>query len=110
MASCYKAQIWRPEWPIPARLYATAREIRSQYEFYAHARLAREAGVPEDTLKSIANGTAPEGLSGDEAMLVRFTKELVSNHKISDPTFNAVRDRFGMQKRWRSPPSSAITS
>ncbi len=54
--------------------------------------------MPEDTLKSIANGTAPEGLSGDEAMLVRFTKELVSNHKISDPTFNAVQDRFGMQK------------
>ncbi len=77
---------------------STAREIRSQYEFYAHARLAREAGVSEDTMQAIANGTAPEGLSGDEAMLVRYTKELVSNHKISDPTFDAVRDRFGIQK------------
>lgn len=79
-------------------IIATAREIRSQYEFYAHARLARQAGLSEDIIKAIANGTAPAGLTGDEAMLVRYVQELLRNHKISDPTFNAVRDRFGMQK------------
>ena len=79
-------------------IIATAREIRSQYEFYAHARLARQAGLPEATIKAIANGTAPEGLTGDEAMLVRYVQELLRNHKVSDPTFNAVRDRFSMQK------------
>lgn len=79
-------------------IIATAREIRSQYEFYAHARLARQAGLPEATIKAIANGTAPEGLTGDEAMLVRYVQELLRNHKVSDPTFNAVRERFGMQK------------
>ncbi len=31
-------------------------------------------------------------------MLVSYTKELVTNHKISDATFNAVRERFGVQK------------
>ncbi len=31
-------------------------------------------------------------------MLVRYVQELLRNHKISDATFNAVRDRFGMQK------------
>jgi 4-carboxymuconolactone decarboxylase len=49
-------------------------------------------------MKAIAQGSAPEGLSGDEAILVRYTKVLVSNHKISDATFDAVRDRFGVQK------------
>lgn len=79
-------------------ILATAREIRSQYEFYAHARLARQAGLAESTIQAIAHGTAPEGLSGDEEKLVRYVKELLQNHKISDATFNAVRDRFGMQK------------
>ncbi len=79
-------------------ILATAREIRSQYEFYAHARLARQAGLPETTIKAIAHGTAPEGLTGEEAMLVRYVQELLRHHKISDPTFHAVRDRFGMQK------------
>ena len=79
-------------------ILATAREIKSQYEFFAHARLARQAGLSEDTIQAIAHGTAPQGLLGDEAMLVRYVHELLRNHKISDATFNAVRDRFGMQK------------
>ncbi len=78
-------------------IITTAREIKSQYEFTAHARLARESNVSEDTIRAIAQGTAPESLSGDEAILVRYTKELLHNHKISDATFNAVQDRFGVQ-------------
>jgi 4-carboxymuconolactone decarboxylase len=79
-------------------ILATAREIKSQYEFVVHARLARQAGLSEDFIKAIAQGTAPQGLSGDEEKLVRYVQELLRHHKISDATFNAVRDRFGMQK------------
>ena len=79
-------------------IITAAREIHSQYEFSAHARLARQAGVSDVSIKAIANGTAPAGLSGDEEMLVRYVKELVQNHKISDSTFNAVRDKFGTQR------------
>ncbi len=77
---------------------ATAREIRQQYEFSAHARLARQAGVSEDVVSAIATGKAPEGLSGIEASLVKYVQELSQNHKISDDTFNAVSGHFGMQK------------
>lgn len=87
-----------PEALREAIILTTAREIKSQYEFFAHARLARQAGLAEATIQVIANGTAPQGLSGDEAMLVRYVHELLRNHAISDATFNAVRDRFGMQK------------
>ncbi len=79
-------------------IITTAREIRNQYEFTAHARLARQAGVSEDTVRAIAQGTAPQGLSGDEEMLVRYVQELVRHRKISDATFNAVRDRFGVAR------------
>ena len=77
---------------------ATAREIRQQYEFSAHARLARQAGVSEDVVSAIATGKAPDGLSGIEASLVKYVQELSRNHKISDETFNAVSGHFGMQK------------
>jgi 4-carboxymuconolactone decarboxylase len=79
-------------------IITTAREIESQYEFAAHAQLARKAGTSEATIQAIARGTAPQGLSGDEEMVVRYTQELLRHHKISDATFNTVRDRFGMQK------------
>ena len=75
----------------------TAREIGSRYEFYAHAPLARKAGVSEQTILAIAKGSAPEGLSGDEVMVVRYTQGLLRERKITDATFGAVQDRFGVQ-------------
>jgi len=77
-------------------ILATAREQKSQYEFTAHARLAREAKVSESTIKAIAQGTAPRGLSGDEELVVRYTQELLRNHKLTDATFNAAKARFGV--------------
>ncbi len=77
---------------------ATAREIRQQYEFSAHARLARQAGVSDDVVRAIANGTAPEGMTGIEASLVKYVQELAQNHQISDETFNAVSNHFGTEK------------
>ena len=79
-------------------IITTAREIRSQYEFAAHARLARQAGLAESTIQAVATGTAPQGLSGDEAILVRYVLELLRDHKISDATFKAVQERYGTQK------------
>ena len=79
-------------------IITTAREIRNQYEFYAHARLARQHGVSEETIRAIATGAAPDGLSGDEELLVRYVKELLQNHKITDATFNAVQSRWGDQR------------
>ena len=87
-----------PEALREAIILATAREIKRQYEFVAHARLARQAGLSEEIIKAIAQGTVPQGLSGDKEKLVRYVQELLRHHKISDATFNAVRDRFGMQK------------
>jgi len=76
-------------------ILATAREIKSQYEFTAHARLARQVGVSEETIRAIAHGTAPRGLSGDEALLVRYAQQLLRNHKVTDATFNEVKSRLG---------------
>ena len=79
-------------------IITTAREIRSQYEFAAHARLARQAGVSESTITAIANGSAPEGLTGEEALLVTYVKELLQNHKVSDASYAAVKDKYGVSK------------
>ena len=76
-------------------IITTAREIKSQYEFTAHAGLAREAGVSEDTIQAIAQGRAPQGLSGEEELLVRYAIELIRDRKISDATFNAVKNKYG---------------
>lgn len=88
------------DWPESLKetvILATAREIKSQYEFTAHARLARQAGTSESTIKALADGTAPAGLSGDEELVVRYTQQLLRDHKITDETYQAVVNRFGVQ-------------
>ena len=76
-------------------ILATAAVLKNQYEFTAHARLARDAGVSDATIRAIAQGTAPEGLTGDEALLVRYANELLRDRKISDATFNAAKSKLG---------------
>ena len=86
--------------PLPLRevvVLTTAREVDSAYVFIRHCPPAREAGIPEDTIRAIGRGTAPQGLSGEEELLVRFSQELIRNRKITDATFNASIDRFGVQ-------------
>ncbi|MDA1127809.1 MAG: carboxymuconolactone decarboxylase family protein [Chloroflexi bacterium] len=78
-------------------IITAGREMHSQYEFSAHAKLARNAGVSDATIKVIANGTAPAGLVGDEALLVGYVHELLRDHKVKDATYKALVDRFGQQ-------------
>ena len=92
----------RYEFGIPENLnetgiIATAKEMHSQYEFSAHAKLARTAGGSDETIKSIATGTAPGDLSGDEALLVGYVHELLRDHKVKDGTYRALVGRFGEQ-------------
>ena len=87
----------QPEALKETLIIATAKEMNQQYEFSAHARLAREAGVAESTIKAIAEGTAPAGLEGDEALLVNYVHELLRQHQVSDATFQAMTARFGQE-------------
>ena len=84
----------QPESLKETLIIATAKEMNQQYEFSAHARLARQAGVSDSTISAIANGTAPAGLEGDEALLVNYVHELLRNHKVSDATFKAMTGPF----------------
>ncbi len=86
--------------PLPTALkeiviLATAREIRSQYEFQAHARLARQAGVADEVIRSLALGEDPEGLSDEEKVALSYARELLQRGSISGPVFEAAAERFG---------------
>ena len=95
----------KPTGPRPRRgklmevaILIAAREINCQYAFSVHVLSAREeTKLSEDTIQAISEKRAPEGLHGDEELVARFTVELLRNRKISDATFNAVKDRFGVQ-------------
>ena len=79
-------------------ILATAREISNQYEFTAHAGLARQAGVTESTMDALKDGNSTENTSPDEAKVMNFVRDLLRDRRVSDATFDAVKDRFGVQR------------
>jgi 4-carboxymuconolactone decarboxylase len=76
-------------------ILATAREMDARFEWAGHVRLAREIGIPEETIDAIANRKSPAGLSEDEALPVRVAQSLLRYHKVSDADFNAAHEQFG---------------
>jgi 4-carboxymuconolactone decarboxylase len=73
----------------------TARHWTSQFEWYLHRRAAAQAGLEEAKILAIALGERPANLDADEEIVYNFAAELLSSKQVSDPTFNAMRDRFG---------------
>ena len=65
--------------------------------FTAHVRLARQAGVPETIIDAVKRGDLPDDTPADEAMVVRFVRELVGQREVTDASFNAIVDRWGVQ-------------
>ena len=63
---------------------AVAQEIGSQYVFTGHAGLAREAGLSDETIRALGQGSASDGLAEDQATAVRYARELVRDHKVSE--------------------------
>lgn len=73
----------------------TAREWTSQYEWFAHHRLALEAGLDPAIAKAIAEGRRPAKMPRDEAIVYEFSRELHETQGVSDATYKKTRARFG---------------
>ncbi len=75
----------------------TGRFWSAQFEFWAHRRLARAAGLSDAIIGAIAEGRRPPAMSDDERIVYDFCTELFRDKAISDGTFKAAVDRFGEQ-------------
>jgi 4-carboxymuconolactone decarboxylase len=77
------------------RLPAACREIailvvaarfRARYEWWAHARIARGAGLPEPVIDAIAAGTDPVLDADDERAVYAYATEMMESGRVSDRT------------------------
>ena len=76
-------------------ILVTAREWTAQYEWYAHARLAREAGVGEEVIGAIRARRRPEGMAADEAAVHDLATELYATKRVSDATYERAVSALG---------------
>ena len=68
---------------------------KSQYEFWAHARLAREAGLAEEVVEAVRAGTPPPFSKDSERVVYDFVTEYFATNRVSDTTYGRARAAFG---------------
>jgi 4-carboxymuconolactone decarboxylase len=84
-------------------IISTAREINNQYEYSAHEPLAITAGLEQEIIdivryrKDLNDLGTIDGFGETEQTIVRFTRELVSEEKVSAETFASAVAIFGYE-------------
>lgn len=73
----------------------TAREWTSQYEWFAHHRLAMQAGLNPHVAQAVAEGKRPTGMQPDEEIVYDFSRELHQTRRVSDATYARALQQFG---------------
>lgn len=73
-------------------ILTVAATLDSEFEWFAHERLARAAGVSGETIARIAAGREPDG---DQGLPYHAARELITDGDLSDVRFAEVEQRFG---------------
>ena len=70
---------------------------RSNFEFWAHARMAIDHGIEPSAIDALAAGEPPSFEREDEAEVHRFAAQLVTTGRVDRDRYDAVRQRVGEQ-------------
>src|SRR5581483_2921681 len=73
----------------------TARHWTAQFEWYAHRKLALEAGLPAAICDAIAAGERPGGMDTAQTAAYDFAASLLATGQVEDAAFDAVVRLFG---------------
>lgn len=85
---------------IPPRLselaiLCTARQWRASYEWYVHAPIAEQAGIPAEMIAALRTGRVPDRMKKDERAVVDLVRELYKTRRVSDRTYKRAQALFG---------------
>jgi len=72
-----------------------ARELDCKHEWAAHVNHAQKAGVSLETIRMVHQKKGAETFSSEDAQIVSFVREMIQTHRVSEPTFQAIFNRFG---------------
>lgn len=67
---------------------------RAPYELYAHCAVARHAGLPDDAVRALADGSLPEALTEDEAVVHRVARALSTEHRLDEALYREAEARL----------------
>ena len=68
---------------------------KAEFEWWAHARMAREHGVPDAVVDAIGKGEEPPFAANDERIIYSVAHELTNAGQVSQASYDAARDLLG---------------
>lgn len=80
---------------------ATARELSNQYEYSQHEPLGRAAGLEQEVMdfvkyrRPMAEAAGIPGMGEREQLIIQFTRELISEPKVSSEVFARMHALMG---------------
>lgn len=78
-------------------IIVVAAHWKAEFEWWAHARMAREHGVADAIVAAIGCGETPSFEADDEAVVYTFARQLVVGGGVDDVTFASAVERLGNQ-------------
>lgn len=84
-----------PDALVELAILVTARHWGCGYEWVAHERLARKAGLDPAIIAAVAAGEVPAAMSDDEATVHGFCREALEGGEPSAARYGAAVARFG---------------
>jgi 4-carboxymuconolactone decarboxylase len=75
-----------------------ARRWTCQYEWFAHARIARSAtDLPEHVIVAISKGETPDPMTDEQAEVHAFVKHTIAHGEPTGETYDRIAQRFGRE-------------
>jgi len=76
-------------------IVVVAAHWRSDFEFWAHTRYAREAGVEEELISAVASGADVTFASLDDQRIVEAATEILMTGRLGDDTYDSLLTQLG---------------
>ncbi|MEA2373138.1 MAG: 4-carboxymuconolactone decarboxylase [Solirubrobacteraceae bacterium] len=78
-------------------ILASLRECDCQFEWSFHEGFALKAGIPQETIDVVKYGRDLATVAPEHAEIIQGARELLSRHRICDPTLAALTARHDTQ-------------
>ena len=76
-------------------IVAATWEIQQQYEYSAHEPAALRYGAPQAVIDTIKFNREPVGLSPEETMIIKLSRAIMRDHKVSSELYAEAVKLFG---------------
>ena len=76
-------------------ILTVAAQWQANFEWWAHARIARDVGLDEAIIDGLKAGVLPANAEPAQRLIHDFAREVISSHHVSDASYAAAIAMFG---------------